>query len=920
MRPILLKLSAFGPYAGETVVNMDELGKQGLYLITGDTGAGKTTLFDAICFALFGEPSGSNRIATQFRSKYAGDDAETYVELTFSHNGKEYKVSRIPEYFRHAKKGEGMTKQIAAATLQLPDGQIVSKVKEVTSRIESILGINRDQFSQIAMLAQGDFMKLLLADTKQRQDIFRKLFNTAFYSKLEDDIESARREVEEKVKDGKKSIKQYIDNIAVDENDVLCMEVEKAMDNQMTTEDILLLIDKLVNQDDEVRENLEKESVKINDELAIVNGNIKVAETLERSKKELSDSKEKLDRLIPVEKELKAKEDLAKKELQNKDNFTSEAAKIEADLANYDKVDSLTCEMDKNNKALSENAVLIEKAEKKHNNKKEELNKLNEEKNAYKDVSAIIANLCAERKNIESELNSISELDAEYKSYQKELAKSQKTLEEYAKDNSDFIELQHIYEVKDQAFRNGLAGILASNLIEGQKCPVCGSKTHPEKAQMSDDIPTEEDLELAKETAEAARNKATESGRRSGEIQTAVNVKAQELKKKANKLLNSDDLENIAAFIEEAKDKLVDKSDKLEEQIATETGKQARYNQIEESIPNITKEIEKLVEEITGLKTAKAQVETILEESKKQLEELTKKLVFESKSEAENKIKDLNASANKLQNDYEMAVKEYKAKSEEIVALKSKIDSLEDTLKNATAIDIEKEKDKKSELDSKQDQNKSAAQVVVSRINNNRNIKTNIEKVSVKIADTERRLQWITALANTAKGKISGKDKIALETYIQTTYFDRIIRRANLRFLTMSSGQFELNRQKEASNKQGQSGLELSVIDHYNGTERGIKTLSGGESFLASLSLALGLSDEVQSSAGGIQIDTMFVDEGFGSLDPETLDMAYKALSNLTEGNKLVGIISHVAYLKEKIDRQIIVTKAKSGGSFVKVQ
>ena len=187
------------------------------------------------------------------------------------------------------------------------------------------------------------------------------------------------------------------------------------------------------------------------------------------------------------------------------------------------------------------------------------------------------------------------------------------------------------------------------------------------------------------------------------------------------------------------------------------------------------------------------------------------------------------------------------------------------------------------------------------------------------MAEVERKLQWVKALADTANGKLSGKDKIMLETYIQTTYFDRIIRRANLRLITMSSGQYELIRLKEADNAKSQSGLDLGVIDHYNGSRRSVKTLSGGESFMASLSLALGLSDEVQSSAGGIRIDTMFVDEGFGSLDPEALDMAYKALAGLIEGNRLVGIISHVADLKDRIDRQIVVTKEKSGGSRIEI-
>ncbi len=196
--------------------------------------------------------------------------------------------------------------------------------------------------------------------------------------------------------------------------------------------------------------------------------------------------------------------------------------------------------------------------------------------------------------------------------------------------------------------------------------------------------------------------------------------------------------------------------------------------------------------------------------------------------------------------------------------------------------------------------------------------KSALQKIKLKsgdLDDYEKRYQWVLPLSNTANGKVAGKEKIMLETYIQMTYFDRIISRANTRFMVMSGGQYELKRRKEAEDKKAQSGLDLDIIDHYNGTERSVKTLSGGESFKASLSLALGLSDEIQSIAGGIKLDTMFVDEGFGNLDDDSINQAMNALSGLAEGNRLVGIISHVSELKNRIDKQIVVAKEKSGGS-----
>lgn len=920
MRPILLKISAFGPYAGETTVNMDELGTHGLYLITGDTGAGKTTLFDAICFALFGEPSGHNRETNQFRSKYANPETDTYVELTFVHNAKEYKVVRNPEYFRQAKRGDGLKKQTSDATLYLPDGRIISKTKEVNQTVESILGINRDQFSQIAMLAQGDFLKLLLADTKTRQEIFRKLFNTNYYRTLEFELEEARKKVYGEVEDGKKSIKQYVDTIIVDGDDVLAIEVDKAKNNQMTTEEILSLLEKLISKDADIKKNLEEELIDINSKLEEVNGNIKLAETLVNTNKSLEEAKEKLKNTIPLVEELEIREERAREELKDKDKLTSDAAKIEAELMNYDATETLEADIKKNSEILEKNEVALREKRESLEKKKQQAKELVEEQKLYKDINAAIEKLKAEQTVANTELERIDGLSSDYCDYCSVIKRLDEAQKKYATDNEEFLSLNAVYETMDQAFRDGQAGILASTLTEGQKCPVCGSTTHPKKAQISEEMPTEAELKSAKETAEKARNKATTSSVNVSEVNAELKTKQEAVIKKAKELLNCEELDGLEKFIDAARENINEKIVSISEKLVLETNKQTRAGELEKQIPALDIQIEELAEEIAEDVSKNAADKSKIETDKKHLDEMKQRLSFENKLDAQNRISELVDAAEKLQNAYDNVVKLHKDKNEEIVSLNSSIKSYEDAIKGSKSIDLSVENEKKSELDRRQNQNTKDSQIVVARLTNNSNIKENIEKVSASIGVIERKLSWITSLSNTANGRLNGKEKIALETYVQTTYFDRIIRRANLRFLTMSSGQYELKRQRESAGGNKQSGLELSVIDHYNGTERGIKTLSGGESFLASLSLALGLSDEVQSSAGGIRIDTFFVDEGFGSLDPETLDMALRALSSLTEGNKLVGIISHVSYLKEKIDRQIVVKKEKSGGSTVKVQ
>ena len=292
---------------------------------------------------------------------------------------------------------------------------------------------------------------------------------------------------------------------------------------------------------------------------------------------------------------------------------------------------------------------------------------------------------------------------------------------------------------------------------------------------------------------------------------------------------------------------------------------------------------------------------------------------FKSKKEAEETVKHLKNGIQLHKNALEKVETEYADLEKELAGLKGKIDQLKKQLESKEDIDTEKLLEEKNALTEKKTELTEKSETISTRIYTNNRAKENISKKATELTTIEEKWTWVKALSNTANGNISGKEKIMLETYIQATFFDRIIDRANTRLMVMSGGQYELIRRQEASNYRSQSGLELDVKDHYNGSIRNVKTLSGGESFKASLSLALGLSDEIQSNAGGIKLDTMFVDEGFGSLDEESLQQAIKALADLSEGNRLVGIISHVAELKERIDKQVIVTKEKTGGSKVTI-
>ena len=922
MRPLNLILSAFGPYAGRIDIPMEELGSQGLYLITGDTGAGKTTIFDAICFALFGEASGPNRDATMFRSKYAEADTPTEVELTFLHGGKEYFVKRNPEYMRPTKKGnkDGETKQTANAELHTPDGRVYSKVKEVTARIEEILGINKDQFSQIAMLAQGDFLKLLLADTKDRQEIFRELFRTQLYQTLQYRLEDKRKDIYGQVQDGRKSVNQYIKGIQVDPDDVLSIEVEKAKKEELTSEAVIELLDKLTDQDSALKDKLDGELKKINDDLEAVNQKIGVAQEVEKAKRAKADAEEKLKNEEPKLEQRQKEHDQAKTALIEKAGIEKEATTIENELPGYDAVDKLQKEIDDLKKENKNKADKLATRENERKEKADNLVELKEEAASFKDTSAEIEKIKANLERIKEEAEAIKDLSGSLREYFDDKQDYLKAQEDYRKKDEAFQTANALYESKEQAFRDGQAGILAEKLKDGEKCPVCGSTTHPQPAMRSDKVPSEKELQEAKKQSERARDQRDRAAEQASGLKKSLETREGDLKKKSLKVVSIEDLDEAWNKLDEIKDSCAGKRKAEEEKLKAEQKKSARKEELDATVPKLESEVENLRSEIETSKNTLTAEETKAKQKDEQLVDLKKGLRFESKAEAEEACRKLKKQSADLQDVYDKADKALHEQKEAVQKLKTAIEENEKSIKNANITDIGDVIDKQKDLKQKQEEYDLRSRTVTARLENNENTRANIISQSDRIVKVEKQLQWIKALADTANGKLTGKDKVMLETYIQTTYFDRIINRANLRLLTMSGQQYELVRLKQAENSRSQSGLDLGVIDHYNGSERSVKTLSGGESFMASLSLALGLSDEVQSSAGGIQIDTMFVDEGFGSLDPEALDMAYKALAGLTEGNRLVGIISHVADLKERIDKQVVVTKEKSGGSKIKIE
>lgn len=916
MRPLYLTMTAFGPYADTKKLDMGKLGNDGLYLITGDTGAGKTTIFDAICYALYGRPSGENREEWMLRSTYADSDTKTEVRLVFSHQGQTYEVARNPEYARKKQRGEGMTTEKANAELILPDGVVVSGKKEVTTVIEDLLGVDREQFTQIAMLAQGDFLKLLIAPTSERQEIFRRLFQTERYLNLQKKLSGEAKQLYGNCQDLRKSMEQYIQGILCEEENVLFLEVEKAKKKELPIEKVLEILSELEQEDVEKARKIGENETKIDEELEKVNAKIGQAEQIEKMQKELQEAGEQIQTLREERELAKQQREQAKKEQEGTEELLRQATEIHLELPKYEKVEELEKIIQKAGHSAEQIKTQLLEKDKGIKDLEIELEKYRQELQMLADTGELQEKLRHEIERLSEKIQKIKQIKAKQKDLTERQSEAREAQKQYLAADEAYKKEKQVYERMDQAYRDGQAGLLASRLVEDMPCPVCGSLSHPKVAELSSEVPHEEELKKAKMSCERAYENVNEKAKQANIYHTKATEAASHLEEELSQLFGkvTDADEQIAALEKETKEKLLKRQNELSE----EEKRIQRKVWLEKKIPDSETAYEKEKQSREELVASQIKATETFENAKKQKREIVADLRFSGYREAAKKEQEIRISVKKKQEKFDSADKRYQQKSQAVSAMQGPIEGLQKAIETAETIDLPELLERQKVLMGERTMFDEKMKEMHTRRKTNAGIQENISKNAGELLAQEKKYAWVNALSATANGTLTAKDKISLETYVQMTYFDRIIYRANLRFMKMSDGQYELERVREAENKRSQSGLELCVIDHYNGTRRSVKSLSGGESFMASLSLALGLSDEVQESAGGIQIDTMFVDEGFGSLDTEkTLPLAYKALVGITEGHKLVGIISHVSELKEKIDKQIVVTKDTTGRSDV---
>lgn len=915
MRPLKLTLSAFGPYAGKTDFDFDKLGTGGLYLITGDTGAGKTTIFDAITYALYGDPSGNNREVSMFRSKYADLETPTFVNLTFKYKDNEYVVKRNPEYERASQRGSGVTKQTAGVELTLPDGKVLTKTKEVDTAIKNIMGIDKNQFCQIAMIAQGDFLKLLLAPTKERIEIFRHIFKTKLYSDLQNKLKQEASSLDNNCLQIRQSITQYIAGINCDESSLHCVQVSKAKNNELPIDECISLLENLLAEDSQSEEKTAEKILNIEKQADTIKLNIQQGESISRAKLLLEQTQALLEKLSSEKITLAAALDEENKRSVEIEKLTKDSATISAQLPEYD-------ELSQKLSALAKNISLIEKNNLTLNKAKTDIDTL---KSQIESLSAEAKTLekCGEQKiilennilSLNDRLSKLQQLLQSMEALKKNHEEHKKAVQIYKEKQANVDSLDASYKAGHKLYLDAQAGILAESLEEDMPCPVCGSLSHPKKASKPVYVPTKEELDALQNRLSAANKEVERASQAAGKLNGAINEKMEATLTSIKELLGDINMNSATDIAKENISELQAKIKSIDSEIKQLSKNISRKDSIEKILPQSTKRLEELQDSINTISNT---VTTYTSENKaieERIADLKSKLLFSSKLEADTKIKSNNDTVLKIQKAIELATKRLNECNEKLASATATKAELSKQLNGKEEINLENEKNKLYELEGNIKRLRSYKEEIHSRIVNNQSNYKNINLKSDELIEAEKQYAVVKSLSDTANGNITGKDKIMLETYIQMHYFDRIISRANARLVIMTGGQYDLVRRKEAVSKMGQSGLDLDVIDHYNGTERSVKSLSGGESFKASLALALGLSDEIQSSAGGIQLDTMFIDEGFGSLDEDSLAQAMNALASLASSNKLIGIISHVGELKQKIYKQIIVKKDKAGGS-----
>ncbi|HEX3018345.1 MAG TPA: SMC family ATPase [Caproicibacter sp.] len=1041
MKPLNLVMNAFGPYAGRTEVLLWELGPEGLFLVCGDTGAGKTTIFDAITFALYGEASGCTRTAETMRSNFADPTEKTFVELTFSHADKIYRVERNPRYQR-PKRGGGTTWESPDAVLTRPDGTVCSGATAVTKEIVELMGIDCRQFRQTSMIAQGEFLKLLLADSAERSDIFRRVFDTGIYRRIQDNLKARSQELGNRMSENARAVLQDAGSIQPDGR-ILTPELLERFSEQNNVNLAKGLLEQLslsVAGDEKTSEGITEQRKKVKDLIGTLTSRIAAAEQLNKSFEELEQAKKRsaelesrAQEMVKGEKRLQnaeraqtlvfpaqqsyfrekaASEHLksaiseTRGQIQNLgEKLTAAAAALEAERANdprraglegkisglsaalpqYEKVQAIQNRAKELQGELTAILKQCEESGRKQEKLKSEQDTLAKQLEGLKDVEVSCVSCEAKVQAEEQNISKLEQIQKNIKDILNTSSLWKACKEKYPETERLYREANQKAEESELAFFREQAGLMASKLSEGTPCPVCGSTVHPHKAVAAEQAPDEAELKKLKSVRDRYQKELNQASLELSKTKAKLDADLTNLRSTAEAVLGDltgyKTVKPLETLTADALAKSKAKHAELLRMLSVLKEQCGQKNKLAEQQKETADSLTAAEAEAKKLDERKNSVQTALESKKSEADALRGTLEFESAELAKKALagwqKDLAAMKQVLENaeqahhacenglaaakavlaeseknltaQSELEEKKYSEyleklasagfageedysaallSPEQVESLKQVLTSYRDECRSVqeAVARLQKETSGKTPGDLKALQdalleahnNESAAEKefheISVRLDGNRRCEERIKKALSEREKLNEAYECALDLDKTANGSLPGRQRLNFEQFVQAAYFNKILEQANIRLSEMTGGRYALLRRETASDLRSHFGLDIDVMDYYTGQPRDVKSLSGGESFKASLALALGLSDVVQNRSGGVRIETMFIDEGFGSLDDESRRQAIATLSELA-GGRLVGIISHVSELKEQIDRQIVVRRGMTGST-----
>lgn len=928
MKPLILTISAWGPFKEETVLDFGQ-NQEGLFLITGPTGAGKTTIFDAITFALYGNMSGSVREKGSARSDFAEPEDATYVKLVFTHRGNRYEVERNPRYERPKKRGSGVTLENERARLLLPDGKYVEGPMEVNGKLSELLRMDYRQFRQISMLAQGEFLSILTSNSAERTEVFRDVFETEKCDRLQKLLTERVRKLRAEVRELEQRMDEAVRGVVCQEEEwklLRAAEVPSYEKMEAYLEELIKGGKEAAREENLLLSKLNKEEkrlVKKKNDILHRDKELRQARqaydlAASRADKCQTDLQKAEKRLAAAGKFLEKKEALSEKRDINTREIEAarqliELAKGYEDAAGEEKEAGLRCR---------EKERAFKQDEKELLNLEKSINRLEAGLGKYDKIREALAKAEEGKKKLITRCEELSELMQK----EAELEKKEVLLKEaraaYSKAEKVCEDKRSVYEEKNKTYQRAAIGMAARELEEGKPCPLCGSCHHPAPAELKTDVPTEEELKAAREELQKAKKKLTDCHERAASMLGSCTAAKEEYENSRRRLKISKKeqpgelFNQVRIRLDAAEERVRDKAGRLEKE-SEELKSLSEYKQKRASL---REGLAVSQEEVRLLREEWALIQGKVKSLKSRLPDDCPKA-----SGIMKKAKRLELENNKLMSELLKGEKLLREEELALASQKAACRSAEAELKKREAeLKLRKPEDEKQEdrqsLNVREEELKEQKQLAQQKLNQwnagltlNQNALSSLKEKLSKKKEAEAAFGKAAGLEQAARGDNS--HRLIFEQYVLSTYFDDILEAANYRLDGMSEGRYELSRTAQVTDKRSKAGLDIEVLDNYTGKFRTVKSLSGGEAFKAALALALGMSDVIQSYAGGIEVETLFVDEGFGSLDSESLEQAVNTLLTLASGSRMIGIISHVEELKERIDRQIRVDKTQRGSS-----